>query len=146
MCILGFQINKKLLNCHPFSMICLQYLKSLPKFNGEDDVSTKKHIASFQDYIDYLEIRHDDVFMTMFSHSLEGNHRRWFKGYSVDSICSWVYFHDVFLDKWAEKKTHHQYISKFYSMKRNIDETLTKLNRRFQFFFLSWYVNRYLAL
>jgi hypothetical protein len=41
-------------------------------------------------------------------------------------------FYDVFLHKWAERKSHHQYLSEFYAAKRMNDETVMKFNRRFQ--------------
>jgi hypothetical protein len=36
------------------------------------------------------------------------------------------------LHKWAERKSHHQYLSEFYAIKRRNDETVTRFNRRFE--------------
>jgi hypothetical protein len=68
----------------------------------------------------------------MFTHSLVGEVKRWFRDLPVESITSWTDFHDVFLYKWAERKSHHQYLSEFYTTKRRNDETIMKFNRRFE--------------
>ena len=67
-----------------------KYPKDLPRLNGDDAFTPEEHIATFQDYIDYLEIGHDDVFMRIFCHSLTGDVRSWFKdlaGYFVIPLC-----------------------------------------------------------
>jgi len=109
-----------------------KYFKFLPRFNGEDNVSTKKHITVFEDFIDYLNIKHDDVFMRMFTQYFEGEVRRWFRYLESNAISSWNGFLDLFLHKWDEMKNHHQYLFEFYSIKRRKDETITKFNRRFE--------------
>jgi hypothetical protein len=77
-------------------------------------------------------IQHEDVFMRMFTQSLEGEVIRWFRNLAVDSISSWTDFHDLFLHKWAERKSHHQYLTKFYTIRRRNDEIVTNFNRRFE--------------
>jgi hypothetical protein len=53
---------------HPFPY---GYLKTLPKFNGNGSRIAYANITTFQDFIDNLLIKHDDVFMWMFLHCLE---------------------------------------------------------------------------
>jgi hypothetical protein len=67
-------------------------------------------MEAFEHLIDCLEIQYEDVFMRMFTHSLVGEVKRWFKDLPTESIFSWDDFHDVFLHKWAERKSHHQYL------------------------------------
>jgi hypothetical protein len=106
--------------------------KYLPIFNGEDDVTTEKHMETFEHFTDCLDIQHEDVFMRMFTHSLVGEVKIWFRDLPVESITSWTDFHDVFLYKWAERKSHHQYLSEFYATRRRNDEIVMKFNKRFE--------------
>jgi len=82
--------------------------KYLPIFNGEDDVREEKHMESFKHFIDCLDIQHEDIFMRMFTHFSVGEVKTWFRDLQYESITSWTNFHDVFLYKWAERKSHHQ--------------------------------------
>ena len=109
--------NKALRVSLVFHDMPTKYPKDLPRFNGDDAFTPEEHITTFQDYIDYLEIKHDDVFMRIFCHSLMGDVRSWFKDLVADSITSWIDFYHIFLDKWGEKKSHHYYLIEFYSMK-----------------------------
>jgi hypothetical protein len=70
--------------------------------------------------------------MRMFTQSSEGEARRWFRDLETNSINSWIYYHNIFLHKWVERKSHHQYLSKFYTIKRRNDETVTRFNRIFE--------------
>ena len=49
------------------------YLKYMPKFSGEGEVTTKEHLADFYVYVDNLNIEHEDVWMRVFVQSLEGD-------------------------------------------------------------------------
>jgi hypothetical protein len=109
--------NKALRVSLVFHDMPTKYPKDLPRFNGDDAFTPEEHITTFQDYIDYLEIKHDDVFMRIFCHSLTGDVRSWFKDLAANSITSWIDFYHIFLDKWGEKKSHHYYLIEFYSMK-----------------------------
>jgi hypothetical protein len=64
------------------------YLKILPKFNGDNGVIAKDHIAAFQDCTDNFAIEHDGISISMFHHSFEGDARQWFRSLPVDSIDS----------------------------------------------------------
>jgi len=105
-----FNRNKALIFPSVLDDIPVNYLKSLPRFNPNDDVSAEQHIVYFQDYTDDLEIEHDDVIMRMFCHSLEGNCKEFFKTLSIGSISCWSDFHGVFLYQWVDKKSHHCYL------------------------------------
>jgi hypothetical protein len=65
------------------------YLKLLPKYDGEKEITTEEHMDSFQDFTDNLFIEHDDVFMILFVQNLEGDVRKWFRGLPHASINSW---------------------------------------------------------
>ena len=66
-------------------------------FNEESDViSVEKHIQGFEHFIDLFEIDHDDVCMRVFSQSLKGDTKHWFKHLHPETIRSWVELKKVF--------------------------------------------------
>jgi hypothetical protein len=62
------------------------FLEYLPKFNGEDFVTTEKHMESFERFTDLFEIIYDDVFMRTFFQYLQGDARIWLKHLEADSL------------------------------------------------------------
>ena len=42
------------------------YLKYMPKFTGEGDITAEKHLATFYSYADNLNIENEDVWMRVF--------------------------------------------------------------------------------
>ena len=47
-------------------------------FYGEN-ITAEKHIQAFEHFVDFFEIQHDDVYMRIFSQSLQGDSKAWFK-------------------------------------------------------------------
>jgi hypothetical protein len=62
------------------------YLKQLPRFTSEGDISAEQHLEAFYIFTDDLVIMHADVWMRIFVHSLEGEARKWFKALPLGSI------------------------------------------------------------
>jgi hypothetical protein len=62
------------------------YLKQLPKFTGEGDVTADEHLEAFYSFTDDNVIMHADVWMIIFFHSLQGEARKWFKALPPGSI------------------------------------------------------------
>jgi hypothetical protein len=113
------------------------FLDYLPRFNGEDHVTVEQHMVSFEWFTDLLQIIHEDVFMRTFFQSLYGDVGFWFRNLKVDSISSWTDLRNVFLRYWGEKKSFEQYLSEFYALRREQDETVIVFNRRFHNFYLN---------
>jgi hypothetical protein len=42
------------------------YIKYMPKFTGEEDITVEEHFSSFYNYADNLNIENDDVWMRIF--------------------------------------------------------------------------------
>ena len=59
------------------------YLKYMPKFTGEEDITIEEHLVSFYNYADNLNIENEDVWMRVFVQSLFGEARKWFRGLSL---------------------------------------------------------------
>jgi hypothetical protein len=119
---------------HPYPPKFLEYL---PLFIGEDHITAEKHLRDFQNFIDNLEIMHEDVVMRLFSKSLVGDVALWFKNLEVGSIGSWVELYGAFSRYWGENKSFDQYLTEFYALRREKDEVLTTFNMRFYSFICS---------
>jgi len=48
------------------------YLKYMPKFTREEDITAEEHLATFYSYADNLNIENEDVWMRVFVESLDG--------------------------------------------------------------------------
>jgi hypothetical protein len=42
------------------------YLKYMPKFTGEEDITVEEHLVAFYSYADNLNIENEDVWMRVF--------------------------------------------------------------------------------
>jgi hypothetical protein len=62
------------------------YLKYMPKFTGEGDITAEEHLAAFYSYADNLNIENEDVWMRVFVQSLDSEVRKWFRGLAPGSI------------------------------------------------------------
>jgi hypothetical protein len=52
------------------------YLKYMPKFTGEEDITIEEHLFAFYNYEDNLNIENEDVWMRFFVQSLDGEVRK----------------------------------------------------------------------
>jgi hypothetical protein len=67
------------------------YYEFLPVFDEESGIiSSEKNIQGFDHFIDSFDIYHDDVCMRVFSQSLKGDTKYWFKHLHLETISSWV--------------------------------------------------------
>jgi hypothetical protein len=107
------------------------YLKYMPKFMGEEDITAEEHLASFYSYADNLNIENEDVWMRVFVQSLDGEARKWFKGLTLGSIVGIEALDDVFLRQWGDKKYFMYYIIEFGSLKRKEGESVSDFSKRF---------------
>ena len=73
------------------------YLKYMPKFTGEEDITIEEHLAAFYSYADNLNIENEDVWMRIFVQSLDGEVRKWFSGLTPGSIARIEALDDAFL-------------------------------------------------
>ena len=71
---------------HQMNAMTQQYLKLLPHFTGEDEVTEKQHLPLFYACTENLNVEHLDVVMRLFVQPLSGEARKWFKGLPNDSI------------------------------------------------------------
>jgi hypothetical protein len=107
------------------------YLKYMPKFTGEEDVTVEEHLAAFYSYADNLNIENEDVWMRVFVQSLDGEVRKWFRGLTPGSIVGIEALDDAFLRQWGDKKDFMYYITEFGSLKRKEGESVSDFSKRF---------------
>ena len=89
----------------------LGYSQRLKQFNGERGYSAEEHLGRFLDWIYQEEADYDDFKVTLFSQSLAGEAKKWYKNLPDDSVPSCQSFEDAFKDKWVDQKNPKQYIS-----------------------------------
>jgi hypothetical protein len=107
------------------------YLKYMPKFTGEEDITVEEHLVAFYSYADNLNIENEDVWMRVFVQSLDGEVRKWFRGLTPGSIAGIEALDDVFLRQWGDKKDFMYYITEFGSLKRKEGESVSDFSKRF---------------
>jgi len=88
MVVLGFLLNKYApLNLpQPLSAMPQDYLNSFPRFNGEDENTSQRHIETFCDFAKNLNVEQQDGVLRLFVKSLDGEARKWFKALPNASI------------------------------------------------------------
>jgi hypothetical protein len=94
------------------------YLKQLPKFTGEGDITIEEHLEAFYSFTNHHVIIHADVWMRIFVHSLEGEARKWFRSLPPRSVDGIEALDNSFLRQWGDKKDFMYYMIEFMSLKR----------------------------
>jgi hypothetical protein len=107
------------------------YLKQLPKFKREADITAEEHLASFYSYDDNYIIVNEDVWMRIFVHSLDGEARKWFRALTPRSVDGIDVLDDIFLRQWRDKKDFMYYITEFGSLKGKEGESISNFSKRF---------------
>jgi hypothetical protein len=80
-----------------FSFPPNDYMKYLPKFNGNGAVTAEEHLSSFYSFADNFNVEHAGVWMRLFVQSLNGEARKWFRSLPPNSIVDIVALDDAFL-------------------------------------------------
>jgi hypothetical protein len=107
------------------------YLKQLPKFKGEGDITAEDHLAAFYTFTDDNVIMHIDVWMRILIHSLQGEARKWFRDLPPGSIDGIKDLDNSFLRQWGDKKDFMYYMTEFRSLKRKEGESVSDFSKRF---------------
>jgi hypothetical protein len=108
------------------------YLKQLPKFTREGDITAEEHLVDFYSYANNYVIVDEDVWMSIFVHTLDGEARKWFRALTPGSIDGIEALDDVFLREWGDKKDFMYYITKFGALKRKGGESISDFSKRFK--------------
>jgi hypothetical protein len=107
------------------------YLKYMPKFTREGDLTAEEHLDAFYSYADKLNIESEDVGMRVFVQSLDGEVRKWFRGLAPGSIARIEYLDSAFLRQWGDRKDFMYYMTEFGSLKNMEGESVSDFSKRF---------------
>ena len=107
------------------------YLKYMPKFTGEGDITAEEHLVAFYSYADNLNIGDEDVWMRVFVQSLDGEVRKWFRGLAPGSIAGIEALDSVFLRKWGDMKDYMCYMTDFGSLNKLEGDSVSDFSKRF---------------
>jgi hypothetical protein len=107
------------------------YLKQLPRFISEGDITAEENLEAFYGFTDDNNIMHADVWMRIFVHSLQGEARKWFKALPPGSIDGIEALDNAFLRQWGDKKDLMYYMTEFGSLKRKEGESVFDFSKRF---------------
>jgi hypothetical protein len=107
------------------------YMKNLPKFIGEGDLTAAEHINFFYQFIDILGLEHEDVYSQLFVQTFDGQVRTWVRSLPPGSIISYNMLEDLFLKQWGKRKDHLYYLTEFGSLKKKGSATVMEFIQRF---------------
>jgi hypothetical protein len=117
---------------HPMNPLpARDYLKYMPKFTGEGDITAEEHVATFYNYADNLNIENEDVWMRVFVQSLDGEVRKWFRGLAPRSIAGIEALDSVFMRQWGDRKDFMYYMTEFESLKNMEGESVSDFSKIF---------------
>jgi hypothetical protein len=80
------------------------YLKYMPKFTGEEDITAEEHRVAFYSYAHNQNIENEDVWMRVFFQILFGEARKGFRGLAPRSITGIESLDEAFLRHWGTKR------------------------------------------
>jgi hypothetical protein len=103
----------------------VNYINNLPRFDGEnEEITVEKDVQNLEDFLDLYEVEDDDVNIRMFSLSLGGKVKDWFKNLLVASIINFHQFMQVFLDRWVVRGNFFLILEEYEHLKRKPGETV----------------------
>ena len=109
----------------------LGYFTRMRKLYGERGYSTEKHLGWFSDWVDLEEVDHDDVKVRLFSQTLVGEVKKWYKNLVDDSIMRYQSFKDALKDKWENQKYPKQYLFEYHSIRRKESDFVQEFSDTF---------------
>jgi hypothetical protein len=107
------------------------YMKYLPRYNGEGELTVEEHLVSFYSFADNFNIDYSDVWMRLFAQSLDGEVRKCFRGLPLASIIDIEALYEAFINKWGDRRYYLYYITEFGALKRKNGESISEFTKRF---------------
>jgi hypothetical protein len=95
------------------------YSSNMPRFDGENvRITAEKHIQNIEDFLDLFEVEDDDVCIKMFSLSLQGKVKNWFKNLPATRISNFHQFVKNFLEQWVIMRNVFLILEEYDHLKR----------------------------
>ena len=110
----------------------LGYSQRIKTYGAEGDVATQQHVIRFNDFFDLEEVDHEDGKIRLFSQSLIGEVKEWFRGLPARSIHSFQEFETIFLGKWERKKNSLHLLTQYNNLRRAPNESVQDFSSKFK--------------
>jgi hypothetical protein len=105
--------------------------KFLPKYDHDDDVSSKHHIKQFMDALNLMNVEHEDVICRLFPHTLQGKATKWFFNLAPGSITSWEKFEEAFISEFSNEESTKIFPLELLGIRMNENEKVKDFNEIF---------------
>jgi len=100
----------------------------LPRFDGEhDNITGERRVLNFESFLDLFEVDEEDVSIRIFSLSLQGKVKSWFKTLHDASISDIQQFVKVFLDRWVVRQKPFFILEEYNQLKKLPRETVQSI-------------------
>jgi hypothetical protein len=109
----------------------IDYMKYLPRYNVEGEITVEEHLVVFYSFADNFNIDYLDVWMRLFVQSLDGEVKKWFKSLPPTSIADIEVLDEAFIKKWGDRRDYLYYIIEFGALKRKNGESISDFTKRF---------------
>jgi hypothetical protein len=108
-------------------------IDKLPIFHGNNAISVKSHIASFDKCVEKYCKGHNekDVKMTLFVFSLEGDVDEWFSDIHANKFATLNSILDEFMKRWGDQKDHRFQLGALTTSHKKENETVLEFNTKF---------------
>jgi hypothetical protein len=108
-------------------------IDKLPTFQGNNAISAKSHILNFQMCVERYCRGHDeeDVKMTLFVYSLEGDAAEWFTDFPAAKFSTLDEILDEFRKRWGDHKEHRFQLAALTTSQKKENETVVEFNTKF---------------
>jgi hypothetical protein len=109
----------------------IDYMKYLPRYNVEGEVTVEEHLVAFYSFAENFNIEYEDVWMRLFVQSLDGEVRKWLRGLPPASIADIEVLGENFIKQWGDRRYYLYYITEFGALKRKNGESISDFTKRF---------------
>jgi hypothetical protein len=108
-------------------------IDKLPIFHGNNAITANSHISSFHRCVDKYCRGHneEDVKMTLFAFSLEGDAADWFSDFSANKFNTLNSILDEFKKRWGDQKEHRFQLAALTTSHKKENETVLEFNTKF---------------
>jgi hypothetical protein len=108
-------------------------IDKLPIFHGNNAISANSHISSFHRCVEKYCGGHneEDVKMTLFVFSLEGDVAEWFSDFPANKFSTLNSILDEFRKRWGDQKEHRFQLGALTTSHKKENETVLEFNTKF---------------
>jgi len=100
------------------------YQSKIFQFDGTGQYIPQQHVKKMNDYFELHEIDEEYVQMRLFSQTLVGDVKKWFKGLPTGHIVDLPAFHRLFINRWERKKNPLQILSEYGNIRRATNDSV----------------------